>query len=252
MIDHRMPRPITIFAGRFGSGKTEASINYSLALVRKLASGSGPAGRQFTSNPDNGRGTANRVLLVDLDIVTPYFRTRETATTMEERGIKVIAPSVIGQHLDTPAITPQILGAIEQRERFTVLDVGGDRQGARALGGFSSAIEQRGYTMHFVVNPYRPFTSTSEGLRTSIREIEASSRLTVTSLASNPNLMGQTTPEHIVKGHANVEVLAREVGLPIAFLCIERRWATVLGSNHFSQPILTLDRFFVQPWEETP
>jgi hypothetical protein len=252
MIRHSKPRPITIFAGRFGSGKTEASINYSLLLARGLASRSTPNRRLIDGSPDNGDQTANRVLLVDLDTVTPYFRTREMATVMEERGVEVIAPSVIGQHLDTPAITPQILGAIEQRERFTVLDVGGDPQGARALGGFSSAIDQRGYTMLFVVNPYRPFTDTFEGLRTSLREIEASCRLAVTGLASNPNLMGQTTPEYVIEGHANVETWASELGLPIAFVCIERRWAAVLGSNHFSQPVLTLDRFFVLPWEETP
>ncbi len=250
MIRAEVARPVTIFAGRFGSGKTEIAINYALALARGLASETLLPGSGSRTILNPGGKPQRGVILVDLDIVTPYFRTREMADAMRDRAVDVIAPSVIGQHLDTPAITPQILGAIEQRERLAVLDVGGDRQGARALGGFSSAVKRRGYTMHFVLNPYRPFTSTFEGARASVREIEESARLGVTSLVSNPNLMGETTPEHIVEGHATLEAFAEELELPIAFVCIERRWVTQLGPNHFSQPILALERFFVQSWEE--
>ncbi len=238
-----------IFAGRFGSGKTEAAINYALSLVRRSLFQDG--GLEFNARqPSNvERGASSGVILIDLDIVTPYFRSRETAEVMQEQGVTVIAPSTIGQHLDTPAITPQILGAIQQPDRLVVLDVGGDQQGARALGQFSAAIRQRGYTMHFVVNPYRPFTNTLEGLASSITEVEASARLQVSSLVSNPNLIGETTVERIVEGHAQIEGFAQELNLPIAFVCIERRWVDVLGSNHFAQPVLTLDRHFVMSWE---
>jgi hypothetical protein len=233
---------ITIFAGRFGSGKTEAAINYALLLARDE--------RSHNLQPSAGQGrTECRVSLIDLDIVTPYFRSRETAVALRDFGVDVTAPSVIGQHLDTPAITPQILGAIQQADRPVVLDVGGDRQGARALGQFSVAIEQRGYTMHFVVNPFRPFTDTREGLAGSIAEIEASARLQVTSLVSNPNLIAETTMLQITEGHARVEALARGLDLPIAFVCVEQRWADKLGVNHFSQPVLLLKRHFVMAWE---
>jgi hypothetical protein len=240
---NRMARTsITVFTGRFGCGKTEAAINYALSLVR----GSIHDGPQSSSIEHR---TLNGIVLVDLDVVTPYFRSRERAEVMHDRGVEVIAPSVTGQHLDTPAITPEILGAIQQHDRPVVLDVGGDRQGARALGQFSSAVRQRGYTMHFVVNPYRPFTDTLDGLGSSIAEIEASSRLPVTSLVSNPNLIGETTATLIAEGHARIEAFARELSLPIAFVCIERRWAAEFGTNRFAQPVLTLDRFFVLPWE---
>lgn len=233
---------ITIFAGRFGSGKTEAAINFALHV----------AGTQLQAASDQSPEAENLAapcLLIDLDIVTPYFRSRERAEAMRERGVEVVAPSIIGQHLDTPALTPQILGAIEQTGRAVVLDVGGDRQGARALGQYSAAIRQRGYVMHFVTNPYRPFTSTLAGLRQSIAEIEASARLQVSSLVSNPNLIGETTPEQITQGHARIEAFAKELGLPVAFICVERRWAEPFAGNHFAQPVLVLDRFFVQSWE---
>jgi hypothetical protein len=235
MSDRAYRLDLTILTGRFGSGKTEAAINLALSLAQALGTG-------------NARDS-NPVTLIDLDIVTPYFRSRETADKVEANGVEVIAPSIIGQHLDTPAITPQILGAIQQVDRTVVLDVGGDPQGARALGQFSSAIRQRGYTMHFVVNPYRPFTDTLEGLRSSIAEIQASARLDVTSLVSNPNLAGETTLEGIIRGHEKVEGFARALGLPIDFVCIERRWLDTLGTNRFAQPLLVLDRHFVMPWE---
>jgi hypothetical protein len=238
---------LAIFTGRFGSGKTEAAINYSLSLTRRSEGWTGGT----VGSKKSGLSAAQplSVILVDLDIVTPYFRSRETAEAMAQQGVQVIAPAVVGQHLHIPAITPQILGAIQQSDRPTVLDVGGDRQGARALGQFSGAIRQRGYTLYFVVNPYRPFTDSVEGLASSIAEIEASARLQVTSLVSNPNLIRETTRSQIVDGHAKIESFARELDLPIAFVCIERRWLATFESDDFAQPILPLDRFFVMSWE---
>jgi hypothetical protein len=239
-----------IFAGRFGSGKSETAINYALSLARKVrerVQSQGYAGQQQPAG----------VILIDLDIVTPYFRSRETADRLLDLGVRVIAPSIIGQHLDTPAITPQILGAIQQSDLPVVLDVGGDKQGARALGQFSSAISQGEYTMHFVVNPYRPFTDTVDGLSSSIAEIEASARLKVSSLVSNPNLIRETTIEHVIQGHAKIERFAQALGLPISFVCVERQWIDALAPGNsggsagavFSQPVLGVDRHFVMSWE---
>jgi hypothetical protein len=241
---------VTIFSGRFGSGKTEAALNYALLLAQ--SPDPSLPGPPSTARGRSSEGTTqgNRVVLIDLDIVTPYFRSREMADRMKDLRVDVVAPSIIGQHLDTPAITPQILGAIEQQSHRVVLDVGGDKQGARALGQFSAAIRRRGYTMFFVVNPYRPFTSTLEGLTSSIAEIEESARLKVTNLVSNPNLIGETTAKTIIDGHAQIEAFAQELGLPIAFVCVERHWLKVLGPNHFAQPTLALDRHFVMSWEE--
>jgi len=235
MTHHGEGPELTIFTGRFGSGKTEAALSYAQLLAQGPRRSSGH--------------TAELVILIDLDIVTPYFRSREVAEQMTQFGVKVIAPSIIGQHLDTPAITPQILGAIEQRDRPVVLDVGGDKQGARALGQFSPSIRERGYTMHFAVNPYRPFTETVEGIASSIAEIESSARLQVTSLVSNPNLIGETTTEIIIEGHAKVEGFAQALGLPIAFICIESKLAAELEPNHFAPSVLAIDRRFVMSWE---
>ncbi|MFN2222004.1 MAG: hypothetical protein ACK2UH_05600 [Candidatus Promineifilaceae bacterium] len=240
-MNDRGASPAIVISGRFGSGKTEVAINYA----RALAAGHAPGARGKESQPQPPDG----VVLVDLDIVTPYFRSREAAAEMEKVGVRVVAPSVIGQHLDTPAITPQILGAIQQTRHAVILDVGGDKQGARALGQFSHAIRQRGYVMHFVINPFRPFTGNLQGVAASIAEIEESARLQVTSLVSNPNLIAETSLEHILEGHALVESFARALELPIALVCIERRWAGELSREELGRPLLILDRYFVQHWE---
>jgi hypothetical protein len=129
------------------------------------------------------------------------------------------------------------------------VDVGGDQQGARALGQFSPEIRERGYTFHFVANPYRPYTGTLQGLAKSISEIEESARLRVTDLVSNPNLMGETTVGTISEGHSTIQRYAERLEMTVAFVCLERTWAEALGSDHFAEPVLALDRFFVQTWE---
>ena len=222
-------RRIVIFTGRFGSGKTEVSINYALSLV----------------NEANGR----RPILIDLDIVTPYFRTRELTERLAKEGVDVVAPAAVSQHLDTPGITPEILGAIQQPERSVVMDVGGDAQGARALGQFAPVLKDLGCAVNFVVNPHRPFTDTVDGIAQAVAEIQTTSRLQVTALVSNPNLIQETTIDLVMTGHRLVEKAAAALGLPVAFVSLRADLAAQLGDRMFRQPVMPLQRFFVMFWE---
>ncbi len=225
------PTRIVIFVGRFGSGKTEIAVNYAVALAK------------------NPRIPGDRhPVLIDLDIVTPYFRSRETTEAMATMGVEVVAPAAVAQHLDVPAISPRILGAIQDERRSVVLDVGGDEQGARALGQYAPHLKRLGYTMNFVVNPYRPFTATVDGVRAAVAEIERTSRLRATALVSNPNLMGETTVAIVEEGHALVEETGRALGLPVAFVAVEDGLVPAFGGNHFAQPVLPLRRYFTPPW----
>ena len=238
-----------IFTGRFGSGKTETAINYALSLARKMPEGAqsrASAGQQHACGSHSHRPGHRDSLL-------PLAGDGRQAPGL---GVEVIAPSIIGQHLDTPAITPQILGAIQQSDRPVVLDVGGDR--GRAGTGAIQRGHQPGRLYHALCGESLPaFHRHARRTGSSIAEIEASARLKVTSLVSNPNLIGETTMEHIVQGHAKIERFARALGLPIAFVCVERRWIDALApgisgesaSAIFSQPMLILDRYFVMPWE---
>lgn len=258
---------IVIFVGRFGSGKTETALNYALALAANGARQIGPDGLGLWLAGLRGRGEpsgaalppsgteavgreSEPVALIDLDIVTPFFRSRELASQLRARGVHVVAPLPVGLHLDLAAISPQILGAIQDQRRRVVLDVGGDPQGARALGQFSAAIRDRGYTMLMLVNPFRPFTDTLEGIAEAVEAIQAESRLSVTALVSNPNLMHETTRGDIERGHALVQEAGRRLGLPVAWLVVEETLAATVAGLQQSVPIFPIARHFVSVWQQ--
>lgn len=236
-----MPPRLFVFAGRFGSGKTETSANFAVHLARgryPTANGWGEVPDSFDPQP----------VLVDLDIVTPYFRSRELVDVMRPFHVRVVSPAAVAQYLDTPAIAPEILGAIEQEHQLVVLDVGGDPQGARALGQYSPYIDKEEHQGYFLVNPFRPFTDSVEKIRRGIGEIERTSRVRMTALASNPNLMDETTPEVILSGHREVERAAEAIGLPIGLLCVEVRQVEAVRAHVDGLPILPIKRFFDLGW----
>jgi len=214
---------ITIFGGRFGCGKTEIALNYALEQAKK----------------------GNAPFLIDLDIVTPYFRTRDRAKQMAEQGVEIVSPFEVGQYIHIPAIDPRILGAIEQAERPVILDVGGDEQGARALSQYADTIKQKGYEMHFVVNPYRPFMDSATGVREAVREIETSSRLRASTLVSNPNLMSETSPELFNKGHKQVLQAADALGLQVSMAVMSKSLLKKMVQPSLNVPILVIHRFFL-------
>jgi hypothetical protein len=213
---------VTIFAGRFGSGKTEIALNYAVALHER---GLDP-------------------YLVDLDVVTPYFRTRDRAAEMASMGVQVVSPFPAGHDLHVPAVSPQIQGAIEQPTHPVVVDLGGDEQGARILAMYAGYIRSRAYAMHLIVNPYRPFMDTISGIERAVEEIAASTRLPVTDLVSNPNLMSESSPELFMRGHCLIERASRQLDLPIAFAVASRRLAEQLDRERLGVDLLVIRRYF--------
>jgi hypothetical protein len=214
---------ITIFTGRFGSGKTEIALNYAVALSKR---GLDP-------------------YLIDLDIVTPYFRARDRAAEMAGLGVQIVMPFPAGHHLHIPAINPQILGTIEQSERPVVIDLGGDEQGVRALAPYARQIRARVHAMHFVINPYRPFMDTVSGIERAVQAITTSAHLPVTDLVSNPNLMSQSSPQLFVQGHRLVEQASQHLGLPIAFAVVSKALSEQLGREQLGVELVVIHRYFL-------
>ncbi|HUT20715.1 MAG TPA: hypothetical protein VM366_16275 [Anaerolineae bacterium] len=214
---------ITIFTGRFGSGKTEIALNCAVALSKR---GLDP-------------------YLIDLDIVTPYFRTRDRAAEMAGLGVQVVSPFPAGHHLHIPAINPQIQGAIEQSEHPVVIDLGGDEQGVRALAPYARQIRARARAMHFVVNPYRPTMDTVSGIERAVQAIATSAHLSVTDLISNPNLMSQSSPELFVRGHRLVDQASQQLDLPIAFAVVTKALSEQLDREQLGVELVVIHRYFL-------
>lgn len=224
---NRDEKRIQIFVGGFGSGKTEIAINYSFQLRRKY----------------------KQVAIVDLDIVNPYFRTREARDSLKLQEIRLIAPEKEMAYADLPLISPEIKGLLQNANYHVILDVGGDEVGSIVLGTFSSILQDLDYEMSMVVNIYRPFTREIEQIIQLSRELEKCSRLKITSIISNPNLLELTDKDTLIKGHKLIEQVARELKLPIRFLCIEKNLAPEIKNIDVDQPIFYLKKYMQLPWK---
>lgn len=188
---------VRVITGHYGSGKTE----FAVSLAHQLAA--------------EGR----RVALGDLDIVNPYFRSRERAASMEAHGIRVISSS-LGHNvtLDLPAISAEIRGPIWDPTYDVILDVGGDAVGANALAEFVNDITRRGYEMWCVVNAYRPGTADLAGVLDHLRSIERTAGMTFTGLISNTHVIRETTTDDVIAGYALTAEVSAETGLPIRYI----------------------------------
>lgn len=221
-------RDLTVFVGAFGSGKTETAINYAVRRAEE---------------------NRNRVALVDLDIVNPYFRSREEEVMLARRGIRVISTADETRQADIPALSAAIYSVFQDRALDTVFDVGGDPNGARVLGRFNQQFcEEPEYHMHLVVNPYRPMTSTPDEIVAMAGAIEYRSRLKITSLVCNPHLRAETDWGVVNRGYRPVRRAAEILGLPIAFVCVPA-WISP-GAKQFDEPLFPLELHMLPPWEK--
>ena len=200
---------IRIIIGHYGSGKTEFSLNYALKL--------------------NELG--KKVAIADLDIVNLYFRSREKATLLEEKGIKIIGASIKGSALDLPAISGEVLTPIQDTSYDTILDVGGDPAGARALGRYHEYFVEGQYDMFFVLNGNRPETGTMEKALEFIRKIEDTSRAKITGIINNTHLLKSTTIEDVLKGYQLSLELSELTDIPLKYNMVLEELSPLLPNN---------------------
>ncbi len=219
---------IVVIVGNYGSGKSEVSINLA---VKKKQEGV-------------------EVRIADLDLVNPYFRTREARASLSELGIEVVLPPEKYLQADLPILDPAIAGVIRRPGQLTLIDVGGDDVGATVLASLAEAFKDRPYSMLQVVNPLRPFTDSISGCLKIRHEIETASKLTINGLIGNPNLLEETTPEVIINGYEFVEKLSRASGLPLRLIAITAGQLPKLDSKRFSCPVLPIKRQLVPPWKK--
>lgn len=189
-------KKINIVTGHYGSGKTEFAINYALKLKES-----------------SGAST-----ICDMDIVNPYFRTNDAVEFLKNNGVNVIAPEYANTNLDLPSLPSDIISVFSEDAAPAVLDVGGDDDGAIALGQFYPYISKEDYEMFFVINALRPDTSDAESIIKLVRDIEYASRCRVTSIVNNTNLAYLSSVKDIEDSLALMDEVSRKLSVPIKYI----------------------------------
>ena len=185
---------LTLFAGHYGSGKTNIAVNYALHLA----------------------GEGKRVCIADLDIVNPYFRTKDSARELEAAGIALISPRYANSNVDLPALPAESYRLVQDKSVYAIMDIGGDDRGAYALGRYTPYIlEENDYRMAFVVNCCRPLTRTPEEALEVMDEIQQACGLKFTCIVNNANLGPETTVQTLLDSADYIQKLCRISGLPL-------------------------------------
>ena len=218
---------VTLFCGHYGSGKTNLAVNYAMELGKK----------------------GKKVLVADLDIINPYFRTKDSAEEFEKVGIELIASEYANSAIDVPSLPAELHRISQDKEYFAVLDVGGDDDGAVVLGGFNNYFNLYEYESYMVVNVKRPDTSSIEGIKElkekyplrydetalscpyimeQIDKITEGKAIITTDVGQhqmwaaqfyhNTNLLEYTTVEMLEEGHKIIEKVSLELGIPIKYI----------------------------------
>ncbi len=191
MMEHKR---VTLFAGHYGSGKTNIAVNYALHLAKE----------------------GKKVCIGDLDIVNPYFRTKDSAATLDAAGVELISPQFANTNVDLPALPAEAYRLVEDKSIYAIMDIGGDDRGAYALGRYTPAIlAENNYRMVFVANCYRPLTKTPEDALEVMWEIEAACGMKFTCIVNNSHLGDLTTPQTILDSDEYIQKLCDLSGLPL-------------------------------------
>lgn len=214
---------ITIVTGHYGSGKT----NFTANLAVKAAK------------------SGEKVTVVDLDTVNPYFRSADFGGLFKDNGITLITPMYANTNLDIPALSFDIGGIFKSGGRI-IIDVGGDDAGAYALGRYEKefAAYSDSLEMVYVVNMYRYLTETPEEAAEFMLEIESASRMKCTGIVNNSNLGEETAAETVEKSISYAEKVSALTGLPL--LCTVD---TTGGQAKVPKPF-EAEVYVKKPWEK--
>lgn len=185
---------VTLLAGHYGSGKTNIAVNLAMRQKRE--------GYQVT--------------VADLDIVNPYYRTKDSEAELKAAGIPLISSPFANSNVDLPALPQELYRIVDETDTHMVVDIGGDDRGAYALGRFAQKLkDENDYEMILVINKYRPLTADEKDAVAIMKEIEDAGRLPFTAIINNSNLGKETTAEDVLASVPYAEKMAEDTGLPL-------------------------------------
>lgn len=216
---------LTLFAGHYGSGKTNIAVNYAIALAKENKS----------------------VCIADLDIVNPYFRTADSAQRLQKAGVELISPQFANSNVDLPALPAEAYKLVQNKQSYGIMDIGGDDRGAYALGRYVPYIrEENDYRMVFVANCCRPLTRTADEALEVMEEIEAACGLRFTDIVNNSNLGPLSDPQVLEDSQPFIRELCEKSGLPLFFTAVRADLAPLVKlPNVF--PLQLQEKYFDLP-----
>ena len=218
---------ILVLVGNYGSGKTEISLNLALKLARR----------------------GEKVTLVDLDIVNPYFRSSERTELLEKEGVKVYALSFAMSTVDVPSLPADIQAVFADKSRRVIFDVGGDDTGAAALGQYKPYFDQDDVEVLFVVNAFRPLSGDADSVCDLMLRVAGRSRLSPTAVINNANVAWETEESDLVRGEELLHEVSTRMNLPIGYLCAKQDILDKLP-DHLSGERIAIDILMRPEWME--
>ena len=195
-LDHRL----TIIIGAYGSGKSEIAVNMSLAQRKAL--------------PDKN------LLIADLDIVNPFYRSSDCADALKEAGVRLVTPMYAGSNVDAPVLPPDMYVIFDDESYQGIFDIGGEDMGALVLGSLKKRIESTDAVIYMAVNTLRPFTSDAEQIAIMTAELSAAAGFKIDGYINNTNLLEDTTAEMLIQGESEILKASEITGVPLIANCV--------------------------------
>lgn len=214
---------LAIFAGGFGSGKSEVAVNFAIDMARK----------------------SQKTILADLDLVNPFFASRDAKEKLISKNIRLVAPGGELAFGDVPNLPTEIIALMKQ-DNDMLIDLAGDEVGSLVVGYLSKLVMERGkYEFYLVINPYRPFASELGSIKELKELLEKAGLIKFTGIISNPNMVEETDLDLVLKGHRRVIEFAAELALPVRYLTVEERVYNCLPHEYHN--IAKIIKLYLRP-----
>ena len=215
-----------VFLGEAGSGKSEVAVNFAFYL------------KGHSELP---------VHFFDMDMTKPLFRSRDLCQELEEKGIIFHYEE---QFYDAPTMVGGVSRILADNGCFTILDIGGDYIGARAIGAYAPFLNGEDCYVAYVLNSYRPWSTDIEAIDKTLGMILGVSHIDVRQLhmVDNSNLGPDTTVEEYLAGY---DKTCRDVApyMPIELGCV-REGIAAETEKRSGREVFPLHLYLQYPWSE--
>ena len=217
-----------VITGHYGSGKTEFAVSLAMRFAVE---------------------TTEKLAIVDLDIVNPYFRSRERRDLLKSAGVSVYGSAFDKEvTAELPALGADVRAQFEDISCRVIVDAGGNDSGALVLNQYNKYLTGDDTTVLAVINANRPETRELSGALAHISAIEDATGLTVTGIVNNCHLLRETTADTVKKGHKLCERICDEAGKQLWCDCYPSGIVAPEDLSGLSENLMPLGMYMRPTW----